>query len=48
MAYPCGACRQVIAEFSNEDTIVIVAKSEEEYEVYNISELLPHTFQLDK
>ena len=48
MAYPCGACRQVIAEFSNEDTIVIIAKSEEEYEVYNISELLPHTFQLDK
>ena len=48
LAYPCGACRQVISEFSHEDTIIIVAKNEDEYEVYKASELLPHTFKLDK
>jgi len=48
MAYPCGACRQVIAEFppGEGETLVIVAKSEEDYEVYTISELLPKTFHV--
>ncbi|EOC99863.1 cytidine deaminase [Caldisalinibacter kiritimatiensis] len=41
--YPCGVCRQVIREFGK-DAIVIVAKSEEEYREYKLSELLPHSF----
>lgn len=44
--YPCGACRQVIHEFSN-DCEVIVAKSIDDYKVYNIKELLPEVFILD-
>ena len=45
--YPCGICRQVISEFrSSEGTIVIVARSEEDYRIYDISELLVGAFTL--
>lgn len=44
--YPCGACRQVISEFSSDLKITIVSLSEE-LET-NIGELLPHSFNLDK
>jgi len=45
---PCGACRQVIAEFSQADNpIVIVSASlSGEYEIQTITELLPDTFTL--
>ena len=43
-AYPCGACRQVIAEFSDRDTVIIVAKSIDDYKIFTISELLPECF----
>ena len=45
--YPCGVCRQVIKEFSNEDTKIIIAKNENEYKIYNIEDLLPHGFSGD-
>ncbi len=47
-AYPCGACRQVMSEFLPEsgDIDVIVAKSEEDYKLYKLSELLPYSFEL--
>lgn len=45
--YPCGVCRQVIKEFSNENTRIIVSKNEEDYKIYNIEELLPHGFSGD-
>ena len=45
--YPCGVCRQVIKEFSNEDTKIIIAKNEKEYKIYNIKDLLPHGFSGD-
>ncbi len=47
-AYPCGACRQVLAEFLPEsgDIDVIVAKTTEDYRVFKLSELLPYTFDL--
>ena len=42
---PCGVCRQVMMEFCDYDTFeVILAKSEEEYEVYKLKELLPLGF----
>ncbi len=44
-AYPCGVCRQVMAEFCEpEDFQIIVAKSEEDYRVMTLAELLPEGF----
>lgn len=47
-AYPCGACRQVLAEFlpDSGDIDVIVAKSTNDYKEFKLSELLPGTFKL--
>lgn len=42
--YPCGICRQVIAEFGDKDTIVILAKNIDEYEVKTLEEILPGAF----
>lgn len=41
--YPCGVCRQVIREFGPQAE-VIVANSIEDYRVYSLSQLLPHSF----
>ena len=41
---PCGACRQVLAEF-NADILIVLA-SENEPEIYTLRELLPVTFTL--
>lgn len=41
--YPCGVCRQVIREFGK-DAQVIIANNEEDYLVYKLEELLPHSF----
>ena len=43
MGYPCGVCRQVIREFGK-DAEIIVARNTEEYAVYRLDELLPHSF----
>ena len=44
-AWPCGVCRQVMAEFCDPDTFaVITAISEEEYEYRLLKELLPESF----
>lgn len=44
-AYPCGVCRQVMMEFcSPEAFTVIVAKSEQDYKEFKLSELLPCGF----
>ncbi|KGI39005.1 cytidine deaminase [Clostridium tetani] len=42
--YPCGICRQVIAEFGDKNTIVILAKNIDEYEVKTLEEILPGAF----
>ncbi len=41
-AYPCGVCRQFMAEFSLNMTIIIGAK-DETHEI-SLRELLPHAF----
>lgn len=47
MPYPCGACRQVLAEFGDAGLIVLIAPRATlaRYESYTLGELLPHTFQ---
>lgn len=44
MATPCGSCRQVLAEFGEDELQVIVADLEGQMEVYALGELLPATF----
>ena len=47
-AHPCGVCRQVMQEFCDSETFqIIVAKSEAEYQVYQLKELLPYGFGPD-
>ena len=43
MTYPCGVCRQVIREFGK-NAEIIVANSKEDYKVYTLEDLLPHSF----
>lgn len=42
VVFPCGICRQVLAEFSPQ--IYIICAKKDGYEIYTLSELLPHTF----
>jgi cytidine deaminase len=41
--YPCGTCRQVIAEFADESMEIILAK-DLEYKVFTLEEMLPYSF----
>lgn len=43
-ASPCGVCRQVISEFCDGDFEIIVAKSQDDFIIYMLSDLLPHSF----
>jgi cytidine deaminase len=43
-AFPCGSCRQVIAEQSNNEAKVYVYASQKDISEHTISELLPHAF----
>lgn len=42
---PCGACRQVMAEFSD-DMEVLCTRSGGRYVSYRLSQLMPHRFEL--
>jgi len=45
-AYPCGMCRQVMAEFCDSKTfLIIIAQSEDVYEEYTLGQLLPKGFE---
>ncbi len=47
--YPCGVCRQVMAEFCNYETFkIIIAKSENDFEVITLKELLPKIIKPEK
>jgi len=41
--FPCGVCRQTLREFSK-DLDVIIANDENDYDIYTLNELLPHSF----
>lgn len=45
---PCGVCRQVMMEFCHPKTFqIIVAKSEKDYKIYTLEELMPLGFGAD-
>ena len=44
---PCGVCRQVMLEFCEEDFMIIAAKTEDDYRIFRLRELIPHGFCLD-
>lgn len=45
---PCGVCLQVMAEFCEAGTFeVVMAKSEEDYTVRKLADLLPYGFSLN-
>ena len=46
--FPCGMCRQALAEFVDGDFRVVLVKNEKETKVYKLKELLPECFVLDK
>lgn len=49
--YPCGICRQVISEFAEENTPIILAKNEKDYLIKTLEDILPGAFtkrDLDK
>lgn len=45
-AYPCGACRQVMAEFLDDEADIIISTNTGEYRIHKLKELLPYTFRL--
>ena len=44
-AYPCGRCRQIMAEFDVERVLVTTADGE--VREHSLDELLPHRFRLE-
>ena len=39
---PCGVCRQVMSEFCDPDTFMVInAKSEDDYKVFTLRQMLP-------
>ena len=47
-AMPCGACRQVLAEFCDADFKVFVGVNENDIKEYKLSDLLPYSFDKSK
>jgi cytidine deaminase len=43
---PCGACRQVLAEFGEMIVICADSRNPRRFRLYLLSELLPHAFKL--
>lgn len=41
---PCGICRQVIGEFADENTDIIVIKNENDYKIKKMEDILPGAF----
>ena len=42
---PCGICRQVMRDFADKDTMILIsAKSPSDYKEYILDEILPYSF----
>lgn len=46
--YPCGVCRQVMAEFCDDDFRIVAAKNEHDFVSISLGELLPCAFRFRK
>lgn len=44
---PCGACRQTLTEFGDDDTLVLYPGEDGALEETTLGELLPHAFRLE-
>jgi cytidine deaminase len=45
VCYPCGICRQVLAEFGDDELVVICTSKNGNYKEYKLGELLPNAFR---
>ena len=43
---PCGGCRQRIAEFADDETVILAIDDSGEWQEYSIATLLPASFRL--
>lgn len=43
--YPCGICRQVLAEFADDDMEILCAKNDGSYKVIKLGDMLPNAFR---
>jgi len=43
--YPCGICRQVMAEFADDDMEILCTKKNGEYKTIRFGDLLPNAFR---
>ncbi|HOJ92270.1 MAG TPA: cytidine deaminase [Dictyoglomaceae bacterium] len=44
---PCGACRQVMVEFSPDMEILLYSPEKDSFEIFKASEMLPISFSLE-
>lgn len=44
IVFPCGICRQVMAEFAGNNLRLLCGRNDGTYEVYSLEDLLPHAF----
>jgi cytidine deaminase len=44
--FPCGICRQFIAEFAEDDTVIVCSNSKGDYVQRTLKEILPNYFTL--
>lgn len=47
LTFPCGICRQVIAEFAAADIQLICANKNGDYKEYSMEDILPNSFNKD-
>ncbi len=43
--FPCGVCRQVMSEFFNEETTIIIGNIKGEYKLFSLDDILPYSFK---
>lgn len=43
--YPCGICRQVLCEFGDENMVIILGTSEDDYIVTDLKSIMPGSFR---
>lgn len=44
MTYPCGVCRQFMAEFLDSNSKIVIANSVDDYKIYGLDDILPYNF----